>query len=61
MALALFVLPLMAIEWFMDPDREDRGFLDKPAWVPVLVHAAIAFFVVRYGVQNANAFIYFQF
>ena len=60
-ALALFVLPLIAFEWLMDPDREDRGFLDRPGWVPALAHATIAFFVVRYGIQNANAFIYFQF
>ena len=61
LALAVFVLPLIFLEWMMDPDREDRGFLDRPAWVPALVHATIAFFIVRYGIQNANAFIYFQF
>jgi alginate O-acetyltransferase complex protein AlgI len=59
--MALFIVPLILIEHFMDPTQEDRGFLNRPAWVPVLVHAVIAFFIVRYGVQEANAFIYFQF
>jgi len=60
-ALALFVVPLAAIEWLIDPKREDRGLYDKPTWVVASVQAVVAFFVVRYGVQNASAFIYFQF
>jgi D-alanyl-lipoteichoic acid acyltransferase DltB (MBOAT superfamily) len=62
-ALALFVGPLLAFEWCLDenPRIEDRGFLDRPSWVPVVVHAILAFFIVRYGVENADAFIYFQF
>jgi len=60
-ALALFVLPLLALEWLMDPKREDRGFLHGPAWTPAIAHAAMAFMIVRYGVQQGNAFIYFQF
>jgi len=59
--LALFIVPLVAIEWFIDPKREDRGLYDRPIWVLVLVQAIVAFFIVRYGVQNASAFIYFQF
>jgi len=60
-ALALFVLPLLAIERLIDPKREDRGLYDRSTWVLILVLAAVAFFIVRYGVQNASAFIYFQF
>jgi D-alanyl-lipoteichoic acid acyltransferase DltB (MBOAT superfamily) len=62
-ALALFVGPLLVLESCLDPDprSEDRGFLDRPAWVPVFAHAVLAFFIVRYGVESANAFIYFQF
>ena len=60
-ALALFVVPLAAIEGLIDPKREDRGLYDKPTWVVASVQAVVAFFVVRYGVQNASAFIYFQF
>jgi alginate O-acetyltransferase complex protein AlgI len=60
-ALALFVLPLLAIERLIDPKQEDRGIYHRPTWVVGLVQAVVAFFIVRYGVQNASAFIYFQF
>jgi alginate O-acetyltransferase complex protein AlgI len=59
--LVLFVGTLLAIEWFIDPKREDRGLYGRPAWMLVLAHAVVVFFVVRYGVQNSSAFIYFQF
>ena len=62
-ALALFVGPLLAIEMLLPEDTplEDRGFLDRPWWAGVAVHALLVFFVLRYGVENADAFIYFQF
>ena len=62
-ALVLFVTPLIILEWCLDPDprEEDRGFFTRPAWAPVLAHAVIVFFIVRYGVATSNAFIYFQF
>lgn len=62
-ALVLFVTPLIVLEWCLDPEprEEDRGFFTRPAWAPVLAHAVIVFFIVRYGVATANAFIYFQF
>ncbi len=63
LALLLFVVPLLGIEALLDPEprREDRGFLDRPVWMAVAVHACLVFFIVRYGVDTANAFIYFQF
>ena len=42
-------------------EREDRGFLDRPSWMLATTYGLLAFFIVRYGVQNASAFIYFQF
>jgi D-alanyl-lipoteichoic acid acyltransferase DltB (MBOAT superfamily) len=62
-ALVLFVTPLLVLEWCLDPEprQEDRGFFGRPGWAPVLAHAVIAFFIIRYGVASANAFIYFQF
>jgi D-alanyl-lipoteichoic acid acyltransferase DltB (MBOAT superfamily) len=60
-AAALYILPLLVLEFFLNADREDRGFLDRSSWVPVAVHATVLFFIFRYGVQNASTFIYFQF
>jgi hypothetical protein len=54
-------MPLLVLEFLLDPEREDRGFLDRSSWVPVAAHAVILFFIFRYGVQNASTFIYFQF
>jgi alginate O-acetyltransferase complex protein AlgI len=59
--LLLYVTPLLLVERLVRFDREDRGFLDRPTWQLVTAYGLLSFLIVRYGVQNATAFIYFQF
>jgi len=61
LAMSFYIAPLLLVQLFQYRSHElgTINFLPKP--MRIIFQAFILFLIVRYGVQNAGSFIYFQF
>jgi len=56
-----FIAPLIFLETLQYLSKDKYIIIRVPSYISIPINAMIIFFLVRYGVQGGDAFIYFQF